>query len=159
MFYRKLFRNVKPEKETTTQESDWINNMAKSIIGIQLRICERLGRAFNRLNVVQKKIVLSVFCLASCIVILIICLERRTDEQSLLSDRHIYFPRHIGSNVRTDKAAIATKIFNRVEQAKQELDSIKRINPAYYDTLIRKNTFLKDSLSLFEELYHSNLNK
>jgi hypothetical protein len=139
-----------------------IQHIRSVILQKQRGIAAYLSKQEKKISVRKKKILLTCFC--AVFGSLSIFLIAKTFYQNpapgpVLNTGQINIPFHIGKNFHQPGVMIDKETYNRVEDFKKYLDSLKANDIGRYAEIMNTRPHLMDSISSFEKIYLSQLKK
>ena len=138
-----------------------LRQLKTKITALQKSFAARLSACESKISLKQKKMLLVLFCFLFCLasIYIVVATLTRRFSGSGLPVNPISIPYHIGKSFHQPGAVIDEKTFNRVEQFKRFLDSLKVNNSGRYTEIMNTRPHLYDSIVAFENIYQLQLKK
>lgn len=162
---------LKKNKQTdSSQKNDaFRNTVAEKIAGIlineQVKLCNEVNKHLSRMSIQKLKTMLIIFCIGAggysmYLIGISIAGGGKTEEVNKVG--RLSLPKHFqktGDELKITENYIDDKSFNKIEQVKNYLDSLKFSNKKVYDSILKARPLLLDSISILEAIYYSQKQK
>ena len=162
-----LFKKQKKndEENGNTSMSDKVaGKIAGAGIRIQRFFAERMNKIFKNMNNKKLKALLIVFCISAggySIYLITNAVVSPDKIQPSFKIDHVDVPKHFdktGGEV-IPEATVDEQTFNKIQDFKKYMDSLKQNKSYLYDSIITARPFLMDTVLMLEGIYYSQKQK
>lgn len=163
--------HLKKNKQTDSSQKNaaFRNTVAEKIAGIllngQVKFCNVVNTYLSKMSIQKLKIMLITFCVGAggySIYLIGNSIAGGGKKEEVNKVGRLSLPKHFrrtGDELSVKGNYIDDKSFNKIEQVKNYLDSLKLSNKKIYDSILRARPLLLDSISILEAIYYSQKQK
>ena len=159
-------RSIKNRETPTGTVTD---KVAGKIAGycqkLQNMFANKMNKMIGSMNTKRLKVTLVVFCICCggySIYLITNAITSSSEKQSKFKVEQMDVPQHFdktGDEIISSENYVEEETFQKIQQFKNYMDSLKRKNSYQYDSIMNARPLLMDSVLLLEQIYHSQKQK
>ncbi|MBX2933929.1 MAG: hypothetical protein KF825_06765 [Ferruginibacter sp.] len=162
-----LFKRRKKNEEDTSEPSvsdKMAGKIAVAGIKLQTAFANKMNELFRNMNSKKLKTLLIIFCLVAggySIYLFVNAFVNTDKESSGFKVDQIHVPEHFNKSGdgQIPEANVEEETYNKIQDYKRYMDSLKQTKNYLYDSIITARPFLMDTVLMLEEIYQSQKQK
>ena len=156
-------------KKTDTDKSAVSDKVAGKIAGMGITVQNKFANGMNKIfagvNTKRLKIVLAAFCICCggySLYLLVTAITSPDRKQSIFKIDKVDVPKNFdkaGDEMIVPESNVDEVTFNKIQQFKNYMDSLRQKKSYLYDSIINARPLLMDTVLMLEEIYYSQKQK